>query len=73
MRMDSLLSRQLWPCYRPAFTLAAAGQNHTIKDATVKRFYYESRSQLRQHLAGFVSAYNYAGRLKTLSPYEFIC
>lgn len=50
--------------------------NCTIKDATVKRFYYESHSQLRQHLADFVSAYNYARRLKTLNgltPYEFIC
>ncbi|TWG67334.1 integrase-like protein [Aminobacter sp. J44] len=50
--------------------------NRTIKDATVKRFYYESHSQLRQHLADFVSAYNYARRLKTLNgltPYEFFC
>lgn len=50
--------------------------NRTIKDATVKRFYYESHSQLRQHLADFVSAYNFARRLKTLkglTPYELIC
>ena len=40
--------------------------NRTIKDATVKRFYYESHDQLRQHLADFVSAYNFARRLKTL-------
>ena len=50
--------------------------NRTIKDATVKRFYYESHDQLRQHLANFVLAYNFARRLKALkglSPYEFIC
>ena len=50
--------------------------NRTIKDATVRRFYYESHDQLRQHLADFVSAYNFARRLKTLkglTPYEFIC
>lgn len=50
--------------------------NRTIKDATVKRFYYESHDQLRQHLADFVAAYNFARRLKTLkglTPYEFIC
>lgn len=50
--------------------------NRTIKDATVKRFYYESHGQLRQHLADFVAAYNFACRLKTLkglTPYEFIC
>jgi transposase InsO family protein len=49
--------------------------NRTIKDATVKRFYYESHDQLRQHLADFVSAYNFRRRLKTLkglTPYEFI-
>jgi hypothetical protein len=47
--------------------------NRTIKDATVKRFYYDSHDQLRQHLAGFVAAYNFARRLKTLTPDEFIC
>ena len=50
--------------------------NRTIKDATVKRFYYESHDQLRQYLADFVSAYNFGRGLKTLkglTPYEFIC
>ena len=50
--------------------------NRTIKDATVRRYYYDSHDQLRQHLADFVSAYNFARRLKTLkglTPYEFIC
>jgi hypothetical protein len=49
--------------------------NRTIKDATVRRFYYESHEQLRHHLADFVRAYNFARRLKTLkglTPYEFI-
>ena len=50
--------------------------NRTIKDATVRRFYYESHDQLDRHLADFVSAYNFGRRLKTLkglTPYEFIC
>lgn len=50
--------------------------NRTIKDATVKRFYYESHDQFRKHLADFVSAYNFGRPLKTLkglTPYEFIC
>ncbi len=50
--------------------------NRTIKDATVKRFHYESHDQLRQHLVDFVAAYNFGRRLKTLkglTPYEFIC
>ena len=50
--------------------------NRTIKDATVKRFHYENNNELRSHLSDFVSAYNFAKRLKTLkglTPYEFIC
>jgi transposase InsO family protein len=50
--------------------------NRTIKEATVKRFYYETHDQLRSHLADFVQVYNFAKRLKTLkglTPYEFIC
>ena len=47
--------------------------NRTIKEATVQRYHYD---QLEAHLADFISAYNYARRLKTLkglTPYEYIC
>ena len=50
--------------------------NRTIKDATVKRFHYDSHDQLRTHLNDFLAAYNFARRLKTLgglTPYEYIC
>ena len=50
--------------------------NRTLKDATVKRYFYETHDELRTHLADFVTAYNYAHRLKMLkglTPYEFIC
>ena len=50
--------------------------NRTIKEATVKRYHYDSHQQLDAHLAVFVDAYNYGRRLKTLkgmTPYEFIC
>ena len=50
--------------------------NRTIKEATVKRFHYDSHDQLRTHLADFLAAYNFARRLKTLgglTPYEYIC
>ena len=40
--------------------------NRTIKDATVKRFYDETHDPLRSHLADFVTAHNFAKRLKTL-------
>lgn len=50
--------------------------NRTIKDVIVKRFHYDTHGELRSLLAGFVSAYNFAKRLKTLSGstlYEYIC
>ncbi len=50
--------------------------NRTLKEATVKRYHYESHAALREHLALFVQAYNYGRRLKTLrglTPYEYIC
>ncbi len=39
--------------------------NGTLKEATMKRFYYETLEKFRQHLTGFVNAYNFARRLKT--------
>lgn len=50
--------------------------NRTIKEATVKRYHYDTNAQLKRHLDDFVSAYNFGRRLKTLkglTPYEFIC
>ncbi len=50
--------------------------SRTIKEATVKRYYYNNYDQLRSHLGGFIGAYSYARRLKTLkglTPYEYIC
>jgi hypothetical protein len=50
--------------------------NRAIKDATVRRFHYETHDQLRTHLTDFLAAFNFARRLKTLSgltPYEYIC
>lgn len=49
--------------------------NRTLKEATVRRYYYGSHDQLRAHLAAFVDAYNIAKRLKTLkglTPFEHI-
>ncbi len=36
--------------------------NRTLKDATVKRYHYESHGQLRAHLQLFLDAYNHARR-----------
>jgi len=50
--------------------------NRTLKEATVKRYHYDTHDQLKTHLSDFVDAYNYARRLKTLNgltPFEYIC
>jgi hypothetical protein len=49
--------------------------NRTLKEATIRRFYYDSHPQLRAHLAAFVDANNFGKRLKTLkglTPFEYI-
>ena len=49
--------------------------NRTIKEATVRRFYYDTHESLRSHLATFLAAYNFGKRLKSLrglTPYERI-
>jgi transposase InsO family protein len=50
--------------------------NRTVKDPTVKRYHYASHYQLREHLAAFLDAYNFARRPKTLrgfTPDEAVC
>ncbi|PHQ98128.1 MAG: hypothetical protein COB39_09265 [Marinosulfonomonas sp.] len=50
--------------------------NRTLKEATVKRYHYDTHDQLKTHLSDFVDADNCARRLKTLkglTPFEYIC
>ena len=50
--------------------------NRTIREVRVKRYHYDDHHQLRTHLDGFISAYNFARCLKALkglTPYEYIC
>ena len=50
--------------------------NRTIKDATVKRYHYDTHDQLRQHLTDFVAAYTFGRRIKDPErphTYEAIC
>jgi transposase-like protein len=49
--------------------------NRTLKEATVRRYHYDTNARLSGHLAAFIAAYNFAKRLKTLNgltPYEYI-
>lgn len=50
--------------------------NRTIKEATVKKYYYHSHDELKKHLHTFLMAYNFARRLKVLkglTAYEYVC
>ena len=50
--------------------------NHTVKEATVQRYHYQTTDELNKHLQAFVLAYNHAKRLKILyglTLHEFIC
>jgi transposase-like protein len=50
--------------------------NRTLKEATVKKYYYQTHQHLKEHLQAFLMAYNFAKRLKRLkglTPYEYIC
>ena len=50
--------------------------NRSLKEATVRRYHYDTHRQLEEHLAAFLNAYNFAKRLKTLrglTPYQAIC
>ena len=50
--------------------------NRILKEATVRRYHYDSHHQLRQHIQTFLDAYNFAKRLKTLNgltPFESVC
>ena len=50
--------------------------NRTLKEATVKKYHYQTHQHLKEHLQAFLMAYNFGKRLKTLrglTPYEYIC
>ncbi len=49
--------------------------NRTIKDATIKKYHYDSQTQFKQHLYDFLNVYNFTKKLKALNfktPFQFI-
>lgn len=72
---DGIAHRPTKPNH-PSKTGQVERMNRMIKEATIKRFHYETQYQLRTHLTGFLAAYNFVRRLKTLgglTPCEYIC
>lgn len=70
------IEHRLTKPYHPWTNGQVERMNRTLKEATVKKFYYQNHSLLQKHLQVFVDAYNYARPLKALqglSPYEKIC
>ncbi len=70
--IEHLLTKPYHPC-----TIGQAERmNRTIKDATVKVFYYDDLKSLKAHVLAFVTAYNFAKHLKALrwkTPFQTIC
>lgn len=77
MRCDeNEIEHRLLKIKHPGFNGQVERMNRTIKEATIKRYYYDSHAQPTTDLHDFIDAYNDRRRLKTLNSltsFEYIC
>ena len=60
------IKHQLTKFYHPWTNGQVERMNRTLKEASVKKYHYALTQELKNHLALFVEAYNYARRFKSL-------
>jgi hypothetical protein len=73
---EHAIAHRLTKTHHPWTNGQGERMNRTLKEATVKKYYYQTHQHLKEHLHTFLMAYNFAKRLKTLrglTPYECIC
>ena len=72
---DNLIEHRKTKIKHPWTNGQVERMNRTLKDATVKSFYYSTHAQLKEHLHAYLMAYNFAKRLKSIkskTPWQFI-
>ena len=73
---DNGIDHRLTTTNHPGTNGQVERMNRTLKEATVRRYDYETHNHLKEHLHAFLMADHFAKRLKTLkglTPYEYIC
>ena len=61
--------------YHPWTNGQVERMNRTIKEATIKKYHYETHDKLKEHIQSFIDAYNFAKRLKAhkgLTIFDYI-